>query len=64
MPDEAGRRLARRGPPQRARLLAALDLPADGFDEQLAIDVPVDDLGDGIEDGAWLPLEIELGLSA
>jgi len=61
---EAGRRLARRGPHQRTRLLAALDLPADVFDEQLAVDVPVDDLDDSIEDGAWLPLEIELGLSA
>ena len=61
---EAGRRVARRGPHQRARLLAALDLPADVFDEQLAIDVPIDDLGDGIEDGAWVPVDIELGLSA
>jgi hypothetical protein len=59
---EAGRRLARRGPHQRARLLAALDLPADVFDEQLAIDVPVDDLDDGIDDGAWLPLDVELAL--
>ena len=59
---EAGRRLARRGPHQRTRLLAALDLPTDVFDEQLAIDVPVDDLDEGIEDGAWLPIEIELEL--
>jgi hypothetical protein len=65
---EAGRRLARRGPHQRARLLAALDLPTDVFDEQLAIDVPIDDFGDGIEDGiedgAWLPIDVELTLSA
>ena len=42
---EAARRLARRGPHQRARLWAALDLEPDAFDEQLAIDVPLDDLG-------------------
>jgi hypothetical protein len=43
---EAARRLARRGPHQRSRLLAALDLDADEFDEQLAVDVPLDDLDD------------------
>jgi len=64
---EAARRIARRGPHQRARLLAALDLPPDAFDEQLAVDVPLDDLDagdDGIADGAWLPVDLELGLSA
>jgi hypothetical protein len=41
---EAARRLARRGPHQRARLRAVLGLDADAFDEQLSIDVPLDDL--------------------
>jgi hypothetical protein len=44
---EAARRLARRGPHQRARLFAAVDLDAEAFDEQLSIDVPLDDLLDG-----------------
>jgi hypothetical protein len=63
---EAARRIARRGPHQRARLFAALDLPPDAFDADLAIDVPLDDLYDSVADGAWLPLDIdiELGLSA
>jgi hypothetical protein len=66
---EAARRIALRGPHQRARLIAALDLPPDAFDEALAIDIPLDDLDagvgdDGIADGAWLPAEIELSLSA
>jgi hypothetical protein len=39
---EAARRIARRGPHQRARLCAALDLQA--LDDELAIDVPIDDL--------------------
>ena len=41
---EAARRIALRGPRQRARLVAALDLPPDAFDEALAVDVPLDDL--------------------
>ncbi|MGZ3442008.1 MAG: hypothetical protein ACXVDD_20960 [Polyangia bacterium] len=67
---EAARRIARRGPHQRARLLAALDLPPDAFDDQLAVDVPLDDLGaddDAPADDAWLPaldVEIENGVSA
>lgn len=65
---EAARRITRRGPHQRARLLAALALPPDGFDDLLAVDVPLDDFvtpaDDGIADGAWLPAEIELSLSA
>lgn len=43
---EAARRLARRGPYQRTRLFAALDLDAAAFDEQLAVDVSLDDLID------------------
>ena len=39
---EAARRIARRGPHQRARLANALDLPT--VDEALAEDVPLDDL--------------------
>ena len=69
---EAARRITRRGPHQRARLQAALDLPPDVFDAALAVDVPLDDFerfdarddDDGIADGAWLPLEIEITLSA
>jgi hypothetical protein len=45
---EAARRLAHRGPHQRNRLLLALDLPPDAFDEQLAVDVPLDDLFDSL----------------
>ncbi len=65
---EAARRIARRGPHQRGRLIAALGLPLDAFEEQLAVDVPLDDLDapdEGIADGAWLPVDIdlELGLS-
>jgi hypothetical protein len=58
--SEAARRIARRGPHQRGRLFAALDLPPDAFDEQLAIDVPLEefDLGFDVE------VEIELSLSA
>lgn len=41
---EAAIRLARRGPHQRTRLLTTLGLPSDAFDEQLAVDVPLDDL--------------------
>lgn len=41
---EAALRIARRGPHQRARLLAALDLPPEALDAALAIDVPLDDL--------------------
>jgi hypothetical protein len=62
---EAARRIARRGSHQRARLFAALDLPSDAFDADLAVDVPLDDLGgadDGIADGAWLPVDLELEL--
>lgn len=44
---EAARRLARRGPHQRARLRQALDLEPEAFDEQLWVDVPLDDLLDG-----------------
>ena len=55
---EAARRLARRGPHQRARLLAALDLDGDALDDQLSVDVPLDDLG-----GVERPLEGP-GLSA
>jgi hypothetical protein len=67
--SEAARRVACRGPHQRARLLAALDLPPDAFDDQLAVDVPLDDLAadDDPADDAWLPdyeVEIELGVSA
>jgi len=67
---EAGRRIARRGPYQRARLLAALDLQPDAFDDQLAVDVPLDDLAvddDAPAADAWLPeydIEIVLGVSA
>ena len=67
---EAAARIARRGPHQRARLMAALDLAPDVFDEALAIDVPLDDLDardgadEGIADGAWLPADLELSLSA
>jgi hypothetical protein len=43
---EAARRIARRGPHQRARLLTSLDLDADTFaDAALSVDVPLDDLG-------------------
>jgi len=64
--SEAARRIARRGPHQRTRLFAALDLPPDAFDAELAVDVPLDDLGsdDGFVDGAWVPSDIELSLSA
>jgi hypothetical protein len=67
---EAAAHIARRGPHQRARLLAALDLAADAFEAALAVDVPLDDLDardgvdEGIADGAWLPLNIELSLTA
>jgi hypothetical protein len=62
--QEAARRIARRGKRQKARLLAALDLPEDAFDDALAVDVPLDDLGAASEE-AWLPqVEIELGVSA
>jgi hypothetical protein len=67
---EAAAHIARRGPHQRARLLAALDLAPDAFEAALAIDVPLDDLDardgvdEGIADGAWLPLNLELSLSA
>jgi hypothetical protein len=68
---EAARRVARRGPHQRARLRAALDLPADAFDEQLAVDVPLDDLSlDGAVDvpvddfDADVDTEREIPLSA
>ena len=61
---EAARRIARRGKRQKARLLAALDLPDDAFDDALAIDVPLDDLA-AFDDDAWLPqVEIERGVSA
>jgi hypothetical protein len=66
---EAARRIARRGPHQRARLLSALDLPPDAFDDQLSVDVPLDDLAvddDTPAADAWLPpagIDIELGLS-
>jgi hypothetical protein len=62
---EAARRLARRGPHQRARLMAALGLGPDAFDEQLSIDVPLDDLAlDGADD-AWPPeIDVELALGA
>ncbi len=43
---EAARRIALRGPRQRARLCAALDLPRDAFDDALAVDVPLEDLGE------------------
>ena len=60
---EAARRIARRGPRQRARLLAALDLPHDAFDDQLSVDVPLDDLES--DDDAGLPeIDLELGLGA
>jgi hypothetical protein len=39
---EAARRIARRGPHQRARLCNALDLPA--LDDALAVNVPLDDM--------------------
>jgi len=67
---EAAARIARRGPHQRTRLLTALDLAPDAFDDALAVDVPLDDLDaseladDGIADGAWLPVDFELTLSA
>ncbi|MCA1665448.1 MAG: hypothetical protein LC659_14485 [Myxococcales bacterium] len=67
---EAAAHIARRGPHQRARLLAALDLAPDAFEAALAIDVPLDDLDardgvdEGIADGAWLPVNLELSLSA
>ena len=63
---EAARRLARRGPYQRARLFAALDLPPDAFDDQLAIDVSLDNLGSPAARDAWaeIEIEIELGLGA
>jgi hypothetical protein len=63
---EAARRIARRGPHQRTRLFAALDLPPDAFEEQLAVDVPLDDLDeDGLAaDGGWLPIDIELSMNA
>jgi hypothetical protein len=67
---EAAAHLARRGPHQRARLLAALDLAPDAFEAALAVDVPLDDLDvrdgvdEGIADGAWLPMNLELSLSA
>ncbi len=67
---EAARRIARRGPHQRARLIAALDLPADAFDDvDVSIDVPLDDLDGGDDDvraDAWLPIDIdvELGIGA
>jgi hypothetical protein len=41
---EAARRLARRGPHQRQRLIEALALPADAFDQALSVDISVDDL--------------------
>jgi hypothetical protein len=46
---EAARRLARRGPHQRARLMMTLDLDPDAFGEQLAFDVRVDDLDGTVE---------------
>jgi hypothetical protein len=42
---EAARRIARRGPHQRARLCKALGL--DVIDEELSVDVPLDDLESG-----------------
>jgi hypothetical protein len=48
---EAAHRLARRGPHQRTRLLQALDLPPDAFDDQLSVDVPLDDLFDPSSSG-------------
>jgi hypothetical protein len=48
---EAARRIARRGPHQRARLCAALGLTV--LDDELAVDVPIDDL---------VPAEIEVSL--
>ncbi len=57
---EAALRLSRRGPHQRTRLVATLGLPPDAFDEQLAVDVPLDDL----DDGGWeLEVDVELGMS-
>jgi len=41
---EAARRIARRGPHQRARLLSSLQLDTDAFEDWLAVDVPLDDL--------------------
>ena len=62
---EAARRIARRGPRQRGRLLAALDLSPDDLDAVLAVDVPLDDdLDNDFGDGGWLPLEIDIGVSA
>ena len=62
---EAARRIARRGPRQRARLQAALDLPIGAFDDALAVDVPLDHLADElIADDAWLPpVDIELAVA-
>ncbi len=60
---EAARRLARRGPHQRTRLLAALDLPADAFDDHLAVDVPLDDLDEAAVASWDLDVEVELGAS-
>lgn len=48
---EAARRIARRGPRQKGRLFAALDLPENAFDDVLAIDVPLDDLAAEMVDG-------------
>lgn len=49
---EAARRIARRGPHQRARLFDALDLDAASFEDQLSIDVPLDDLDAGPSDAS------------
>ena len=73
---EAARRIARRGPRQRARLIAALDLPRDAFDDALAVDVPLEDLevleltdvivplDDLIADEWRAPVEHEIAASA
>jgi hypothetical protein len=58
---EAARRIARRGPHQRARLLTSLDLDADAFaDAALSVDVPLDDLTGMLP---WVDVELE-GLGA
>jgi hypothetical protein len=60
---EAARRIARRGEHQRARLVAALDLPPAAFDALLA-DAAIDGLDDGTGEGAYLSYEIEPSVSA
>jgi hypothetical protein len=57
---ELAQRIAWRGPHQRARLVAALDMTPEAFDASLVVDVPIEDRDDGIDEGAYLSYEIEL----